>query len=440
MCDTLVALGNSTADGSVLFAKNSDREANEAQGLVYFPPALHRSDETVKCTFIEIPQVRETLGVILSKPFWMFGCEMGANEAGVVMGNEAVFTKLPYATTGLTGMDLMRLALERADTAHKALYTIIELMGKYGQCALGGYRHTIKYHNAFIIADAKEAYVLETAGPHWVVEKVRDVRSISNGLSIGSEWDDASPGLVEYAVQRGWCRSKAEFHFARCYREPIYTFFSASYQRHACTSTFLQEHKGRLTPRDLARLLRDHGPHGQSPDWRPEQGLLMQVCAHASWGPIRGGGAQTAGSMIAQLRPDGATFWFTGTAAPCTGIFKPVRFVAGERLPAVFGPEPGATYDERVRWWRHEVLHRAVLLDYPTRMALYRDERDALEGEFFAGGEGPDFVEECFARADAAEQEWTRRVRAAPVRRRPGLLYRRYWEAQNRAAQMPALA
>ena len=34
MCDTLVALGNSTADGSVIFAKNSDRDPNEAQGVL----------------------------------------------------------------------------------------------------------------------------------------------------------------------------------------------------------------------------------------------------------------------------------------------------------------------------------------------------------------------------------------------------------------------
>lgn len=186
MCDTMVALGNSTADGSVIFAKNSDREPNEDQELVYLPAAVHDADEMTKCTFTEIPQARETLAAIFSKPFWMFGCEMGANEAGVVMGNEAVFTKERYEKAGLTGMDLKRLALERSDTAHKALYTIIYLMEKHGQCAMGGYRHTLKYHNSFIIADSGEAYVLETAGRHWIVEKVRDVRSISNGLTIGA--------------------------------------------------------------------------------------------------------------------------------------------------------------------------------------------------------------------------------------------------------------
>ncbi|MBA7558106.1 hypothetical protein ES705_50896 [subsurface metagenome] len=40
-----------------------------------------------------IPQVSETARVLLCQPFWMFGAEMGANEYGVVIGNEAIFTK-----------------------------------------------------------------------------------------------------------------------------------------------------------------------------------------------------------------------------------------------------------------------------------------------------------------------------------------------------------
>ena len=104
MCDTFVALGNVTADGRVMFAKNSGREPNEAQWLAYYPPAEHRRGSPLTCTYVEIPQVRRTYGVLLSKPFWMWGGEMGINEHGVAIGNEAVRTKEPYDKQGLLGI------------------------------------------------------------------------------------------------------------------------------------------------------------------------------------------------------------------------------------------------------------------------------------------------------------------------------------------------
>ena len=71
MCDTLVALGNSTKDGSVLFAKNSDREPNEAHNILYLPRKRHEKDAKVNCTYISLPQVQETNEVLLLKPFWI---------------------------------------------------------------------------------------------------------------------------------------------------------------------------------------------------------------------------------------------------------------------------------------------------------------------------------------------------------------------------------
>ena len=34
----------------------------------------------LQCTYIEIEQAAETLAVVLSKPAWMWGAEMGANS------------------------------------------------------------------------------------------------------------------------------------------------------------------------------------------------------------------------------------------------------------------------------------------------------------------------------------------------------------------------
>ena len=66
----------------------------------------------------------------------MWGCENGANERGVVIGNEAVSTKVPNETDGtssapaslLLGMDLVRLGLERSDTSQEACNVITFLL------------------------------------------------------------------------------------------------------------------------------------------------------------------------------------------------------------------------------------------------------------------------------------------------------------------------
>ncbi len=110
MCDTIVATKEATRDGSVIFAKNSDREPNEAQSIEYHPARSHKAGEELKVTYLTIPQARQTRAVFISRPFWMWGAEMGANDAGVAIGNEAVFTKLPMRKEKmLLGMDLLRL-------------------------------------------------------------------------------------------------------------------------------------------------------------------------------------------------------------------------------------------------------------------------------------------------------------------------------------------
>jgi len=241
MCDTFVALGNATQDGSLIFGKNSDREPNEAQELILIPHSKHEENTQVACTYIHIPQVPETNAVLLSKPFWIWGAEMGANEHGVVIGNEAVFTKVPYQKDpGLIGMDFIRLALERASSAEDALDVIVELLETYGQGGNCGFSHKMFYHNGFLIADRNEAWVFETAGKHWAAEKVKDVRSISNVISIRSHWNRASDDLVSYAVQQGWCKNKDDFDFSRCYSDLIFTTFAAGRHRSGRTMTMLR--------------------------------------------------------------------------------------------------------------------------------------------------------------------------------------------------------
>jgi dipeptidase len=159
MCDTYVSLQSNSKDKAVIFGKNSDRLGNEAQLITYAPRMKHSKGDELKCTHISIPQVTETSAVLLSQPWWMWGSEMGANEHGVAIGNEAVPSKEPLNEIGLIGMDLLRLGLERGKTAKESLNVIIELLEKHGQ----GGRHNLKglnYHNSMIIADYEKAYVL----------------------------------------------------------------------------------------------------------------------------------------------------------------------------------------------------------------------------------------------------------------------------------------
>lgn len=443
MCDTIVALGNSTQDGCVLFAKNSDRDPNEAHEITLIPAADHTAGELLKCTYIEIPQVAHTYQVLLSKPFWIWGAEMGSNEFGVTIGNEAVFTRLPYEKKpGLIGMDYLRLGLERARNAQEALDVITQLLEKYGQGGNCGYDHEFFYHNSFLICDPTSAWVLETAGSEWVAEKVQDIRSISNGLTIGAKFDRASKNLIPLAIQKGWCKSEADFDFKRCYTDPVFTFFADSKKRQSCTTDSLRALKGKITAANMMSVLRTHHDVKDGA-FTPGKGLTgADVCMHACTGPIRS--SQTAGSMVSELKPKGAHLhWLTGTAAPCTSTFKPVWMDAG--IPEGV-KTPQKQFNPETLFWRHELLHRQVIKDFPNRIGVITAERDALEREFilkahtgddFSAAKRLELSRECFDRVKVIEATWFEKVRAIPISSRNSFYYNSAWKKYNQAVGMP---
>ena len=311
MCDTFVALGDATTDGSVILGKNSDREPNEAHEIVLVEATDHAMDAVVPCTYLQIPQVARTHAVLLAKPYWIWGAEMGANEHGVVIGNEAVFTKVPHETEpGLIGMDLLRLGLERAATASEAVEVITSLLAEHGQGGNCGHTGELRYDNSFIVADPTGAWVLETAGRDWAIERVTTTRSISNAITIGATFDRSSERLVSHAVEKGWARDRDDFDFGRCYSDFLYTRFSDARARQCRTTDCLTAGRGQIDVATTIELLRDHGDeradaaHGWTPARGPVGGLLGQtVCAHAGFGPVRI--SQSTGSWVSHLAPDG---------------------------------------------------------------------------------------------------------------------------------------
>ena len=186
MCDTFATR---TEDG-VLLAKNSDRDPNEAQTLRWYAAADHPPGSLLRVTWSTLEQVAHTHAIAVSQPWWMWGAEMGANEHGVTIGNEAVFTRRSGRArrTGseLLGMDLLRLALERSTTREEAVQVIVTLLERHGQGGSCSHEHPrFSYHNSFLVADPAGVVVLETAGRHWATEDVAGRgRSISNGLTI----------------------------------------------------------------------------------------------------------------------------------------------------------------------------------------------------------------------------------------------------------------
>jgi len=181
-----VALYPATADGCTLFAKNSDRPPSEQQVVERFGP---RREATTKATHIEIEgRDRETIAFVGSRPAWMWGVEHGVNVAGVAAGNATIYTTLdPRGTPdGLIGMDLVRLALERASTAPEAVGVITSLLARYGQGGTGHDGVDRPYWSSFLVADPLHAFVIETSGSDVAVEPVERVRATSNRTTIAS--------------------------------------------------------------------------------------------------------------------------------------------------------------------------------------------------------------------------------------------------------------
>jgi secernin len=151
---------------------------------------------------------------------------MGVNEHGVAIGNEAVFTRGGYGTTGLTGMDLLRLALERCDSVRSAVDVIITLPEQHGQGGNCGFTKRFFYNNSFLVADTTEAWVVETVGKQWARKKVSGTGAISNLLTIGSDWDELSPGAEAFAEQKHLRRGEDRVDFAASFSDPLFTKFS----------------------------------------------------------------------------------------------------------------------------------------------------------------------------------------------------------------------
>jgi len=430
MCDTIVALGSATDQGFTLFGKNSDREPDEVQNIRISPRKRHKPDETIQCTYLTIPQTPETARVLLCQPFWMFGAEMGANEYGVAIGNEAIFTKEKTDEIGLTGMDLVRLALERSHTAKQALEIIIKLLEKYGQGGNCGYKFKLKYMNSFLIADQKEAYVLETVKSWWAWKKITDVWSISNIISIQKDYDACSEGLIKNAVNKGYCKNEKDFNFRRCYSAKFMTWGAKGAEREKCSRVLLSQRKKRLTTKDFINILRDHGNNSQ---WTPNRGPGATLCLHAANTLFRR--SQTVCSLVAKIGGDKQFFYTTGASNPCISPYFPI-FSSNTTVPVKY-KEGSADYDQRSYWWESERFHRKALRNFNFALIEIQPLVIDYEEEMISSIENNSIpltqkmINEYFIRARTIVKNWGSKLDSlTPLKL--GWYYSYYWRKYNK--------
>lgn len=423
MCDSFVALPPATANNTVILGKSADCQINEALALVRIRGRKHISGEAIKSAHIVIPQAEKTHEIILGKSFWTWGGEIGINEFGVAIGNEAVFTTLQKEENldGLVVTDMLRIGLERGKTAQEAVEAIAGLLVKFGQggnCELSGNSH---FDGSHLIADGSEAWVLETAGREWAAKKISDsIGSISNVLSIRDDWDLSS--------------LKERVDWSESYGNPEILHRIGSCERQTNSYKGLAAYKGNITVKTAFDVLRQHG-ESYDPATAP---VHTDICVHA--GPQEDRQWQATGAMVSEVGADGVIGWFTATASNCLSIFKPV--FPGVELPNM-GPYPNEQFNPESLWWKHELMHRRAMADFQNIMPDIRPDFEAIEAEFIAqaptvlkgsANEKREFVADCFHEAEKATEKWTKQLssRTDLAFRDPD--YRIMWQKYNSQA------
>ncbi|NMA22314.1 MAG: hypothetical protein GX938_02245 [Spirochaetales bacterium] len=324
MCDTLV---RRESGQTTLFAKNSDRHPLEPQLFEFtdasldsvLSPRIEKYGPQFATLQKAILELKNPYQALISRPTWIWGAETGVNEKGVVIGNEAVFTKEPTRSDGLLGMDIVRLTLHNSATAKKAVDLIITLLEKWGQGGDGSFKGKLAYSNSFLVADRSSAFVVETAGERWAVKSVDTYATISNAYSLASDYQRSD--------------KKSEGHdFANTYADRFMEFFSKGRERQATTMLLTE------TADHHWMGLRDVLRYNRGSDASLDRSM-RSICIDAALPkPTR-----TTTSMVVEYPEALIMAWYCSNPMPCYHPFLP--FVIVSEPPA----DLGQTYESAQR-------------------------------------------------------------------------------------------
>ncbi len=399
------ALPGATAGGQVVFAKNADRPQDESQPLVMRPRASHRAGEAFHCQFVSVPQVGTTWRHVGSRPWWCVGYEHGFNEHQVVIGNEALPSKLGFAKEPkLVGMEVLRLALERARTAGEAVDVITGLVEAHGQGKFENATGVRTYDNIYLCADPREAYVVECVGHEWAVKRVPGAAalrqapgvraqgggaskgpataggfaSISNIGMIGRDANRVSKGAKSLATREGLYEPGfgGGFSFADAFADRENS--SSGTARQCRSFALLGKAAGGIDAHTMMATLSDHSD-GATPDeaWAEDVRGPVSLCVHRR--TLENPGT-TAASLVADLCANGSRLpvYWCGLYSPCMTLFYPV-FIEGD-LPQSLSIG-GQSSSPDSPWWLFYKLTHDGLNSGPERRAEVRAAWRPLQAE-----------------------------------------------------------
>ena len=402
MCDTMYAgnasgeagrpAGAAAPDGP-WFAKNSDRSPDEPQTLCLIPAAPRGSPLVIGGRAFPGGAARHACA--LSRPSWMEGGEMGLNDAGLAIGNEAVFPRRPPAKDGILGMDLLRAALVACDGADEAADYLCSFVEAHDQGGNGAYHGKLYYDNSYLVADRRGAWIVETAGHRWARKRVQGLASISNCYSLERDWDavdaDTAAILDRPGRGRGSWRSLVQ--------NPLYLAFTHGDTRRRLTREAMEGGpSGRAAlPEAVApgsgaapglasvpgaglsvmlSALRQHGSYLPG-----RHGSLASPCVHEGGFPVNN--ATTASMAISWPEgSDACVLWFTASSLPCVSLFKPILLAGGDFIPLwtaydyAEGAASAIEYWEGHREWTRDRRNAAL-----SRDPAFVSARDAAQAE-----------------------------------------------------------
>jgi len=287
--------------------------------------------------------------VLLSKPAWMNGGEMGINSKSLAIGNEAVFSRVKPDENGVLGMDILRAALSVCATAKEAVDFITSFVETYPQGGNGAYKGRLIYNNSFIAADSEEAYVIETAGKRWAWRKAMIVDAISNAYCIEDDYkrlDTQTRKEIAPVNERAACSDEADpgrkgqrNSWKKHVEDAPYLFFTKGEQRRSTSLAGLMRlaaddsaHAPQKGIEALFSLLRSH-------EGAPKPGLFLNrmknLCVHPGIFPQ----SATTASMAVEYLPGGAIVWYTDSSYPCVSLYKPA-ILKDSRFYSLWKPIP----------------------------------------------------------------------------------------------------